>query len=671
MDNNVYFAAKDAPKTAAVLTEKANSWFNHMYSNGYLNKLKDMWLAYHGAYYQDAASGHKISFGGEQGELTQIAVNHLRNIGQHMLNMVTSSRPSMEARATNTDYKSLVQTKLANNLLDYYMREKRLEKFLKRAVEYSIVLGSGYIKMDWNATSGEIYDFNEETNTPIYEGDVEFSNLSPLDVYFDTTKETDDYEWVLCRTFKNKYDLAAKYPELKDKIINSASKSDIYKYRFDVVYHESTDDVPVYEFYHKRTESMPDGRYLMYLDSEIVLMDAPMPYRNLPVYRISPSIILGTPYGYTPLFDIMPIQDAVNSLYSTILTNQHAFGVQNIYIPRGADVNFKSLAGGLNLIEGNAQAGKPEALNLTQTPGEVFNFLKMLEGVTETISGVNSVIRGNPEASLKSGTALAMVQSTALQFMSGLQGEYIRLIEDVGTGLINILKDFAAVPRVAMIVGKSNKSYVMKEFTGDDLSMVNRVIVEVGNPLARTTAGKTQLAESLIQYGIVKTPEEYFTILNTGRIDPMTDGTQNELFLIRSENEKMAEGEDVQALAVDQHVLHIKEHKSVLSDPDLRKDQQLVAKVLSHIQEHIDLLRSTDANLLSIIGEQSLGPQGGSPTNQPAPQDQVNGSVENVGAVTAPPSPIGEVPNMPNMPKPPPPFENAPVTAEQAMTQKV
>ena len=52
----------------------------------------------------------------------------------------------------------------------------------------------------------------------------------------------------------------------------------------------------------------------------------------------------------------------------------------------------------------------------------------------ETLSGVNSVARGNPEASLQSGTALAMVQSQALQFMSGLQQSYIQLIEDVGTG---------------------------------------------------------------------------------------------------------------------------------------------------------------------------------------------------------------------------------------------
>lgn len=660
--DNIYFAAKEGDKTADILLTKANLWFNQLYSNGYLDKIKQMWMAYHGAYYSSASDGHKIVFGGEQGELVQIAVNHLRNISQHILVMVTSNRPAMQARATNTDYKSLVQARLANDLLDYYMREKRLEKYLKTAVEYAIVMAAGYIKMDWNSTSGEVYDYNEETHAPIFEGDIEFTNLSPFDVVFDSTKEGQTHDWVLCRTFKNKYDLAAKYPELEDKIKALPTKSEISSYRFDVMVHDETDDVPVYEFYHNRTESMPDGRYLLFLTGDIVLMDTAMPYRTLPIYRISPSDILGTPYGYTPMFDILPIQEAVNSLYSTILTNQHAFGVQNILNPMGSNINVSSLAGGLNLIDYNPQAGKPEALNLTQTPKEVFDFLKILETAQETISGVNSVARGNPEASLKSGTALALVQSMTLQFISGLQQAYVQMIEDVGTGLINVLKDFASVPRVAMIAGKSQKAYLEKSFTGDDLSQVNRVIVDVGNPLSRTTAGKIQIAESLIQYGIVKTPEEYLTVLNTGTLSTLNEYQQNELLLIRAENEKLSEGTECIALAVDQHTLHIKEHKGVLADPDLRNDPRLVGLVTQHINEHIQLLRDTDPALLSIIGEQPLGPQAGSPPAIQAPGPE--GSAPN-GAVAPPMAPQGPAVHPAKVPSPPPPFQGLPTDPKQ------
>ena len=667
MSESTYFAAKQPEKTAEILLSKANAWYNNLYTNGYLDRVREMWMAYHGAYYTGTAGSHRITFSGEQGELVQIAVNHIRNIATHIITMITSNRPAFQARATNTDSKSLIQANLANNLLDYYMREKRMEKYLVKAVEYAVVLGSGYIKMEWNATTGEIFEINEETGAPVYEGDVQFTNLSPYDVVFDTTKETSmGHDWVLCRSFKNKFDLAAKYTDHADKIKGLQTKSQLFRYRIDMSSFEETDDVPVYEFFHKPTESMPEGRYILFLEANLVLIDMPMPYRTLPVYRISPSDILGTPYGYTPLFDLLPLQEAVNSLYSTILTNQHTFGVQNIYVPRQADVQMKSLSGGLNIIEGNAGAGKPEPLNFTNTPQEVFAFLKMLEQQMETISGVNSVARGNPEASLKTGSALALVQSMALQFISGLQQQYVHLMEDVSTGLINMLKDFAAVPRVAIIAGEKNKNYVEKEFSGDDLSMINRVIIDIGNPIANTKAGKLQMASELIQYGIVKTPEQYFTVLNTGQLNAMTDDTQDELTLVKKENEVLTTGAiQVQAIAIDQHLIHIKGHRAVLADPTLRQEPGARDRVLAHILEHVELLRTTDPALLSIIGEQPLGPVAGSPPAGPMGTEPNNSQSPDAQMQGAPPS--QNPPNMPNMPQVDPNVLPNPELQQQAM----
>jgi hypothetical protein len=655
MDNNTYFAARQPDETAAVLLGKAQNWFNNLESNGYLEKLRSMWLAYYGAYDANVSNGHKITFTGDQGELVKLNVNHFRNLAQHLLVMITSSRPSMEARATNTDYKSLVQTRLANGLLDYYMREKRLEKYLKTAVESAIVLGAGYIKMEWNSMTGEIIEFNDETNSNVYEGDIQFTNLSPFDVVFDGTKENAEHDWVLCRSFKNRYDIIAKYPEFEDQILSLPTKSDYQNYNLNTMNREDTDDIAVYEFYHKRTESVSDGRYLLFLSDDIVLLDAPLPYRSLPVYRIVPSDILGTPHGYSPMFDILPIQEAINSLYSTILTNNNAFGTQNLYVPRNADISINNLFGGLNIIEGNA---KPEALQLTATAPETYKFLEQLERVGETLSGVNAVARGNPPTSLESGTALALVQSMALQFVSGLQISYVQLIEDTGTGLINILKDFAAVPRVAAIVGKSNRTY-MKEFNGKDLENVNRVIVDVGNALSRTTAGRVEMAQQMLQMKVLTSPEQYFQIIETGKLEVLTENNNNELLLIKSENEKMVAGEDVKALALDKHLLHINEHKGVLSDPDLRMDPNLVTKVLMHIQEHIGLMRTTDPALLQIIGEQPLGPIAGTPPNmspEQIPQPTGDNLQQMPSAQGVPATPEA----LPQVPSPEAPFQNLP-----------
>lgn len=621
-DNSQYFAAREAKDTANILLGKSVSFFNVLKSNNYLDKLQNMYKAYYGAYSSDdVGSGHRVGFTGEQGELVQIPINHFRNIASHIFTMITSSRPTIDARAINTDYKSQAQTILANQILDYYMREKGLEEVLKRATELAIIMGQGYVKLAWNATAGEIYEIDPDTNEPIREGELEFSTLTPLDVVVDGTRESWNNDWVLTRNWVNRFDLIAKYPEYAEKIRALPSKSDNDIYRLAIWSNDTTDDIAVYEFFHKQTESMPDGRYMLFLAQDVVLIDAKMPYRIIPVFRIVPNEILGTPYGYSPMFDIFPIQEGINSLYSTIMTNQNAFGVQNIWMPENADINVGVLDGALNVIR---SAEKPEALNLTETPAELFKFLEMLIQAAETVSGVNSVARGDPQASLKSGTALALVQSQALQFISGFQQNYVKLIENVGTAVIQILKDFATTPKFVTLVGKNNRS-LTKEFTGENISAVNRVVCDMGNPLSRTIAGRVQMAEQMMQMKIIKNPQQYFQVINTGRLESMFESDTDQLMLIKKENENLMEGINPIVCPGDKHSVHIDEHFAVMSDPDLRNDPNFVKTVMDHIEAHMNMLRTVDPALLSMIGEQALPPimppgmQAGPPPQQQQP----------------------------------------------------
>ena len=688
-NKNEYFGSAKAEELVDYLQNKSSMWFQTLTSTAYLDKIKRSWQAYHGIYYED---NHAVSFGGETGELVNLAVNHYRNIAENIHTMVTATRPSFQARAVNTDLKSQIQTNLANGLLDYYLRDKRLEDDLKRAVKYAVVMGTGYIKMEWNSTTGEIYDYiepelsdeiDEETGEPkilregypVYEGDVEFTVLSPFDVVFDTTKETPKQDWQLCRSFKNKFDLAEKYPEYSEEIKALQTKSDISKYRISLTPFDETVDIPVYEFFHRPTESLPKGRYVLYLSPDIILIDTVLPYKKLPIFRISPSDILGTPFGYTTMFDLLPIQESVNALYSSIMTNQHAFSVQNIVAERDSGVTIAELSSGMNLIEINPGSSAPKALELLKTPTEVFSFLQTLERQMEIISGMNSVARGNPDPSqnLRSGTALALIQSQALQFISGLQQSYIQLIEDVGTNLVTLLQDFASVPRIAQITGKSNQTS-MKEFSGNDLSNIVRVIVDAGNALASTTAGRTEIATQLLQMGLIKSPEQYLSVVSTGKLETMTESQNKQLLLIRAENERLVDGKSpVKAVLTDEHALHVKEHQAVLADPDLRLDADLVSRALEHIQEHINILSDPNvANILLTMGQQPINPMPApAPTqNQELTNEQAQAGQQQSDIMSNPQAQDVSVQRqaadmMPEPAKPEAPFEDVPQTGQE------
>lgn len=652
----VYFANKPKDKIGEALYDKVKDWYRDMEVSGIYSRMRKSYHSYYGFNGDDHMSS-EIYQAGIQGELSLIKVNQYRSLLQNMLVMTTSQRPAMDARAINADYKSLAQTVLANGLLDYYMREKRLERYLKKATEIALVFGEGYVRLEWDATAGTEYTIDPETGRMRYSGDLKFSTMTPIDVIRDLYRN-DSYEddWMIVRHLKNRYEIAAKYPELKEKILsmNTIDRDEtLFLYPKMM---QNTDLIPVYEFYHKSTDAVEGGRQVVFLDADIIIYDGPLPYENIPVYRIAPGDFIGTPHGYTVGFDLLAMQDALDTLHSTIVTNQSTFGVQNVMVPKGHDLSVSQLSGGLNLIEYDPigqGAGKPEVLNLTYTPPEIFNFVQILTQTMETISGVNSVARGNPEANLRSGNALALIQSMALQFNSGLQNSYTQLVEDVGTAIIDTLREFATVPRIAMITGKNNRSE-LKEFKGNDLSDIDRVVVDMGNPLSKTIAGKTEIANNLLQQGLITSPQQYIQVLQTGQIEPLINSEQSELMLIKQENEKLADGNPVRALATDQHALHIMEHRTVLASPEARdpRNVDIQRATLDHIQEHIELLKNTDPNLLALIGQQPI-------QSAPQPQDGFTNQEAAMGqgtadALAAPlPPETQDLVNMPGLPEDP------------------
>lgn len=668
-----YFANKPRAEIADFLLKKVDDYYEHLISS----KKMSLYRRSYEYYYQGLVRNARLQKTGKQDEYTTMAVNHYRNLLIHLLVQTTNQRPTFEPRATNTDYKSQAQTKVAAGVLDYYAREKKLERYIKAAVEHALVYAESYLAVEWDATAGD--DVAADGEQTIKSGEVEFTNFTPIDVIIDFTKTSAvGHNWRITRKFVNKYDVAARYPELADKIIKTSVDPMVSKDRrigtFD---YKDSDEIPRYRFYHDKTPAVPEGRFVEFYSSDLVTLDGPLPYPSMPIYRLAPDELEGTPFGYTVGWDLLALQEAIDGLYSTIITNQSSFGVQNIIMPDGCNIGVEEVLSGLNLIKYDPKTGKPEALNLTNTPKEIFAFISQLEKVMETLAGINSVVRGNPEASLKSGAALALVAAQAIQFNSGLQQSYAQLLEDAGTGVINILKQFPQTPRLALIAGKSNRT-LMQQFTSDDLSEINRVTVDMGNPLSRTTAGKLQIAEDLLNKGLLKTPEEYIQVATTGNLESLLEGEEAQILLIRAENEKLSDesqkvGQEpdptwqpdpmnpnpqqppmrdvssVVALITDNAILHIKEHQSVLASPEARENPVIVRNTLAHLREHIELLQSGDP-LLAILGQPSLAPQ---IAPFPGGDGSGGGPVSETMDATNPVTKEAQSVNMPSMPKNP------------------
>jgi hypothetical protein len=655
-----YFATLDTEDVLPELNRRISRYDEWLSSSGLMTRWARVLKVYNGLKPDDTdmnLNTVRLRSHGKQGELAYLHANHFRNLCQHVLVLVTGQRPALQVRASNSDFKSQVQAQLGNSVLDYYLREKRIEANLKQAVEHCILWGESHVSVLWNPGAGEPYVTDPDTQRVVREGDIEVRNILPNDLIRDSNaRRLEDCPWRIVRRVENKHELMAKFPDKASAIGASVTESVSSRIGQWNDHDADSDLISSYWFFHEKTDLVPEGRMIYFVNGG-VLVDGSLPYDGIPIYSMIPSEIPNLPTGYTPSFDALPLQESINIIGSSIISNQRAFGVQNIWTKPGG-VSVTEIAGSLNLIETNE---KPEALQLCATPPELFNFRQTLIQEMENIMGINSVVRGNPEANLKSGAALALVASQAVQFMSGLQGSYNSAMEGVGGSILRLLQTYAKTTRVATIVGVKGRAY-QKQFSGADLAAARSVVVEQVAAVSKTAAGQIEIANQLLQANMIKRPEEYLSVVTTGKLDPLVEDDSAKLLLVRAENEAMLDGRPHMAHVGEIHADHIQGHLNLLASPEAKEDGALVTRVLAAVSEHLTLWRTADPAILMITGQQPPPP----PPGVPGGPDQGQGPEQGQQGEVSPEVMNQAQPSQPNMPSLP---EGAPPESQAAYAQ--
>lgn len=603
MKNKTYWAAESEENIGGKILQQFDAWKTYLIDAGTIKDLRKSYKAWYGS--------PEIKSVGDA--IVGMHVNNYASLGRNLHVMVTSQRPAWQPRAINSDLESQAQAELGSGILDYYMREKDIETKINRTTELSLFLKEGWIVVDWDVNAGEPIAVDETTGETVFEGDISAQVYALPDVCRDIYRRDPINKWYIVREFKNKYDLAATYQDLSEKILglNPDNRDDIdfelNPWFINRQVDMDSDLVPIYKLYHDKTPAMPEGRLTIIADKDIVLFDGPLPYKRLYLFPISTTHVHDMALGHSNLFDLLPLQDALNTTLSAILTNISANAVQNFQMPKGSGLKVTQVSDGMKVVEFDPKLGGLQPLDLLKTAPEVYNFQDLINNWMQRLVNISDISRGNAPASM-SGTAMALLQQQSLQFNSGLQLAHSKLLENVGTAIIELLQEFAEEPRLAVIAGKNNQS-LMKQFSGKDLQAINRVIVDSANPLMKTAAGRVEIANQLLQtQGMIKTPEQYLGVLTTGNLEPLYEYDRSRQHLVKAENEKLLAGEQIEALLTDDHANHALEHSCVANNIEARKDPTIMQNLLAHIQQHIDMASQMSPQMAAMLKQTSFAP---------------------------------------------------------------
>lgn len=702
MDKTYWAVEFDPKKFTSKAEERIREYREWLRDTGRASRSIRSWRTYYGYANDGVGDTTEIRQGGKQGELAEMNTNTYAALVKQRHVLITGSKQSVKAIATNTDFKSMAKASLATGISEHYDRKFSVSEREAEAVFYAILLSEGWLVQSWEPSLGEAR-FVDENGQPQREGDIAFTTLTHFDVVFDFDRQDfDSLQWVMFKKKCNRWDLAAQYPDSKEDILaysEELKKTDEYtldaRQRAGGSQRTNPDLVDVWEFRHIRSPACPNGRLVRFVGSTVIsdtvqydeetgeYQDNGYPYSELHAFRVAPETQVGYLAGHTSQFDLLGPQQAIDMAATMLVSAANAGGISNVWTPPGQTPNVMQLAGGLNLIQTDV---KPETLNPIKLDPVVMELMGFCEDVMRRRVGLNDVALGEPTKGMPA-QAMALLQAQAVQYNSDLSRAYQRLVERNRTGIIKMLQAFAKSTRVAQICGKAN-TWQLKEFTKDDLDGIDRIAVESLNPASQTFAGKFQMAQTLLEMGVIKRPEQLFSFIESGRLEPLYDAEAANLMRLRQEKEMLQEGvgippvnqmgefqddgqNHIRPLASDTHWIDIPEYAAVLASPDARNNPEVTKAVLNAIMYKIDLWRSMDPALIDALG--------GRPAPAPYPVDAIQ-QQQFAGAQAQPQAPQQQQPqqqpgqagqavlnvNSPQaqvkQPKPPP----NPITGEQA-----
>lgn len=628
-----YFARLPTQRCVDECIRRVDDYYDEMRRLGRFTLLRNAYFKYLSAW---ASKGY-VAQGGQEGELSYATINHYGNLITHILNLTCQQRLSYEPQVKVNDYEALKAIQLGKGILNDYTSNPTidLDGKLRQGAEFGTVMGEGFVSVIFKESLGEEVTVDPEAETTRRAGENEFKTWSPFDVIQDSTLPSQQQRtWLILRDWVNKFDLAAEFPKFASDILAITTRPDLGDTEL-VLRDVESDMIPVFHLWHDKTPACPDGRHVYYATDTVIMEDESfddLELDEIPVYRYAPRELWGSPYGYTRTFDLLQQQDILDRLISAVLTNQLTFSIQNIILPKGSNLSWDQLYGGLNVIEYDTKfgaAGEPKALQLTSTAPETYTFIDKMVQSMGTVAGINEAMRGNPDLTLKgqaSAAAMALLCTNAIQFNSDFGKAYVRLAEQVGTAALRNIAKRSKTTRMGSALTKTNQ-FVQKQYSGSDLSGITKVAVKYGNPLTQTISGRLQLADTLFDKQKLN-PTEYMNVIETGNLETQLESENAEVALIKNENERLARGEVFPCIIYDNHVMHIPEHMAVLASESARNDAKVIQAVQFHVESHVEQLNALQANpvLVGLLKQPVLPP----PPSAPPPAGAAPGSAPGI-----------------------------------------
>lgn len=623
-----YWAADSVDKLVSYLigqirrTSESSGGYSTLYDITVKAGIRNM-MSYYSPIMTSTDTYTSLGFSGDKGELVLMKVPLARTYVRQFVSLVTKDRLSFEALVDVKDQNPIDTAKLGKALANHMVEKNRLDDLRVNATEKAAVTGNAFYSVIWDPDAGEEYDADEEGNI-IKTGENVF-NVHPLwEVTYDFNVDFNNLKWVCIAFKKNRWDLAAKYPDLESDILNAPDVNQALQLTQANLWRntqQTTDFIYEYHFFHIPTPAVPQGRHVAFVSEKAVTIDEEYDCNMLPFAPMIIEPLQDSGLGYPMFSSLLPTQEIIDATLSAITSNQLNVSGNIVLLPEGNSISPTQLSKGLKVLPYKPMnvpgGGKPEILSLNSVNSQFFQFAETCIGLLDQLSMINATLRGEPPSNVTSGAMAATLISSSMEFLSSASRANTMALERILTIGIKNYQKYATDAHLIEIVGADNLVRV-KNFKSSGLRNINRIKLREQSPVMQTTAGRLAMADALMNKGLADA-SQYVNLVEGAPVDQIYEKDYDENAAVKREVESFLEGENIVPHILQNHPKFIQEYKRLLDNTPVAMRQQLTEQILTLIEEHLTLEQNLQANplLFSMLrpGEMPQGgmPQGGMP----------------------------------------------------------
>lgn len=551
--------------------------------------------------------------------------NHIAPIYDMRYAKLSKIKPEINILPATNDERDKQSAKVSKKIYQSVKNKLGIDSKVNQAIKWSEVCGTVFYKIVWNSSIGQVVG-QDEIGQSIKSGEIEFSVVSPFEIYPDSPvcESLDECQSLIhakaytVKQIKSMYGIDVKGERVNTYSLDNVSVG-IGGLGFNgtvpkIIECVKNDSAIVIERYVRPNSEYPNGRLTIIAGEQLVYDDA-LPFmvgkdrqRDFPFVRQTSIEEPGCFWGTSVIERLIPVQRAFNAVKNRKheFINRLSLGV--LSVEDGSvdldNLEDEGLCPGKVLVYRQG-SNQPKYLESESLPSGLSDEENSLLDEFNKISGVNDLLSTGSISSSISGTALELLISQDETRLNASVESIKVATRDIADKILKLYKQFAVFPRLARIIGE-NGQIEMFYFSSSDVSS-DDIEIENQTDSLQTLSQRREMIFSLLENGILKDKDGQLSNRMKSKILEMLgmgiwENAQdiNELHIKKADNEnlKMMDGINCKPSVIDSHDLHINEHIAFMLGEDFEKAKNKNIKIeelfLEHIKEHKKLEKESN-----------------------------------------------------------------------------